>query len=113
MFTRLGVTSVALLIAAGAACADPIEGNWKTQHGSNAVISACGGSFCIKLTSGEYAGKTIGSVKASGDSTYTGTITRPSNGKTYSGKAKLAGGTLTLSGCVLAVLCNSQTWTKM
>jgi uncharacterized protein (DUF2147 family) len=103
----------ATLMMTGAALADPIEGNWKTQHGSSAVISSCGGSFCIKLTSGEYSGKSIGSMKATGNGSYSGTITKPSNGKTYSGKAKLSGTTLKLSGCVLAVLCESQTWSKL
>ena len=33
----------------GAAYADPIEGNWKTEAGSTAAIAPCGGSFCITL----------------------------------------------------------------
>ena len=51
----------ATMLFAGAALADPIEGNWKTKDGDTAAIGACGGSFCITLKTGEYAGKTSAS----------------------------------------------------
>ena len=49
---------------AGAALADPIEGNWKTKTGETAAIAGCGGAFCITLKTGEYAGKSIGKMSA-------------------------------------------------
>jgi uncharacterized protein (DUF2147 family) len=52
-------------------------------------------------------------MKASGSNGYSGSITKPSNGKTYSGSAKLSGSSLKMTGCVLAVLCESQTWSKL
>lgn len=113
MLAKLFLAAAAALIATGAAFADPIEGNWKTKDGDTAAISSCGASFCIKLTTGKYAGKTIGQMKADGANSYSGSITKPSNGKTYSGSAKLSGTSLKLSGCVLAVLCESQTWRKL
>ena len=113
MLAKIGVAVAAVLIMTGAASADPIEGNWKTKNGDIAAISSCGGSFCIKLTSGQYAGESIGTMSASGANSYTGSITKPSNGKTYSGSAKLSGNSLNLSGCVLAILCESQTWKKL
>lgn len=100
-------------LSAVPALADPIEGAWKTQGGDNAQISACGSSFCIELTSGEYAGQSIGKMQPAGDGKYTGSITKPSNGKTYSGSAKLNGNSLKMTGCVLKVLCESQTWSKL
>ncbi|MBN9548842.1 MAG: DUF2147 domain-containing protein [Alphaproteobacteria bacterium] len=97
----------------GAAWADPIEGNWKTQAGSTAAIAG-GGSFSITLKSGKYSGKTIGSFKAAGDNKYTGTITDPETDKTYSGKATISGTSLKMSGCVLGgLICKSQTWHKL
>jgi len=109
MIVTLGLT--ALMI--GAALADPIEGNWKTRDGDTAAIGGCGGAFCITLKTGEYAGRKIGKMSASGDGNYEGEITKPSNGKTYSGKAKLTGNSLKLSGCVLGgLICESQTWTR-
>jgi uncharacterized protein (DUF2147 family) len=113
MFRKIAMALAATSIMAGAAWADPIEGNWKTKDGDTAAISACGGSFCIKLTTGQYAGKSIGSMKANGGGKYVGSITKPSNGKTYSGSGTLAGSSLKMTGCVLAVLCESQTWRKL
>lgn len=113
MFRRLSVALAATMMLTGAALADDIVGNYKTQAGDNATINACGGSFCIKLTSGEYSGKSIGKMTASGGGKYTGSITKPSTGKTYSGSATLSGKSLKMTGCVLAVLCESQTWKKL
>lgn len=113
MFRKISLALAATLIMAGSAFADPIEGNWKTKAGDTAAISACGGSFCIKLVSGEYSGKSIGTMTASGNGKYTGSITKPSNGKTYSGSATLSGKSLKMTGCVLGILCESQTWTKL
>ena len=113
MFRKVSLALAATLIMAGAAWADPIEGNWKTKEGDTAAIGACGSSFCIKLTTGQYAGKSIGSMKASGAGKYVGSITKPTNGKTYSGSGTLSGSSLTMTGCVLAVLCESQTWHKL
>ena len=95
------------------AMADPIEGNWKTQSGETAGISSCGGSFCIKLKTGTYAGKQIGKMNANGANKYKGSITDPTDNKTYSGSATLSGSVLKMKGCVLAVLCKTQTWNKI
>ncbi len=113
MFGKLSLALAATLIAAGAAWADPIEGNWKTQSGETATISG-GSSFSITLKTGKYAGKTIGSFKASGANKYAGNITDPASDKTYSGKATLSGTSVKMSGCVLGgLICKSQTWTKL
>ncbi|MBZ9820908.1 DUF2147 domain-containing protein [Mesorhizobium sp. CA4] len=113
MFRKMSLALAATLIMAGAACADPIEGSWKTQSGETATIGG-GGSFSITLKTGKYAGKTIGSLKATGDNKYAGNITDPANDKTYSGKATLTGTTLKMSGCVLGgLICKSQTWHKL
>jgi uncharacterized protein (DUF2147 family) len=114
MFRRLGAAIAASILMTGAAFADPIEGNWRTEAGATAHISSCGSSFCIKLKSGKHAGKNIGKFKASGDGNYTGNITDPANDKTYSGKGNLSGGSLKMSGCVLGgLICRSQTWAKL
>ncbi len=113
MFRKASLALAATLIMAGAALADPIEGNWKTQSGETAAISG-GGSFSITLKTGKHAGKTIGSLKAAGDGKYTGSITDPATDKTYSGKASISGATMKMSGCVLGgLICKSQTWHKL
>ncbi len=94
------------------AYADPIIGNWKTQSGENAAIAKCGGSFCIKVTTGAHAGKQIGKFKGSnGD--YAGTITDPADDKKYTGTVKLSGSTMKLKGCALKVFCKTQNWKKL
>ena len=113
MFRKVSLAFAAILITAGAAWADPIEGSWKTQSGETATIGG-GGTFSITLKTGKYAGKTIGSLKAAGDNKYAGSITDPANDKTYSSKATLSGATLKMSGCVLGgLICKSQTWHKL
>ncbi|AZN98989.1 DUF2147 domain-containing protein [Mesorhizobium sp. M9A.F.Ca.ET.002.03.1.2] len=114
MVRKFSMALAATLIMAGAAWADPIEGNWKTQAGSTAAIAGGGGGFSITLKSGKFAGKRIGSFKVSGDNKYTGTITDPETDKTYSGKASVSGASLKMSGCVLGgLICKSQTWHKL
>ena len=114
MLRRIVLTLGLCALMTGAALADPIEGNWKTTDGDTAAIAGCGGRFCITLKTGEYAGRKIGQMNASGGGSYEGEITKPSNGKTYSGKAKLSGNSLKLSGCVLGgLICESQTWGRL
>ena len=107
------VSSLERLGEAGAAYADPIEGNWKTQSGATAAITG-GGPFSITLKSGKHSGKRIGSFSASGNNAYSGKITDPDTDKTYTGKATLSGNSLKMKGCVLGgLLCKSQTWTRL
>ncbi len=102
-----------LALTAGAAFADePIVGNWKTAAGDTAQIASCGGSYCIVLKTGKYAGKKIGTLAGSGVA-YSGQITDPANDKTYSGSGSIVGNSLKMKGCVLSVLCKSQTWTRL
>jgi uncharacterized protein (DUF2147 family) len=113
MFSKIATAFAITLIMTGTALADPIEGNWKTQSGDTASIAG-GSSFSITLKTGKYAGKTIGSLKASGGNKYSGTITDPANDKSYSGTGTLSGSTLKMSGCVLGgLICKSQTWNKL
>ena len=103
----------ALLTVPGAAlAAEPIEGNWKTASGATAAIAKCGGSFCITLKSGKFAGKRIGKMEGAG-ADYSGSITDPETDKTYSGSGAISGNSLRMKGCVLKVLCKSQTWTRL
>jgi uncharacterized protein (DUF2147 family) len=110
---RILIIAAALALSAlSAQAAEPIEGNWKTASGATAQIAPCGGSFCVTLKSGKHNGKQIGKMAGSGDS-YSGEITDPENDKTYSGSGTVSGNSLKMKGCVLAVLCKSQTWTRL
>lgn len=110
---RTLVLASALALAAGLAQAEePIVGKWKTVAGDTAVIAPCSGGYCITLKSGKYAGKKIGTLAGTGGS-YNGEITDPSDDKTYSGFGNISGGSLKLKGCVMNVLCKTQTWTRL
>jgi uncharacterized protein (DUF2147 family) len=100
------------LSAALAHAEEPIVGKWKTMAGDTAVITSCGGSYCITLKTGKFAGRKIGRLAGS-DGTYNGEITDPANDKTYSGSGIISGSTLKMKGCVMSVLCKSQTWTRL
>lgn len=113
MLNRIVLAAVAVVgLTVAASAQTNIAGNWRTQSGANAVISSCGGSFCIKITSGEHAGKQIGRVSHSSGNKYTGTVTDPGNGKQYSGNAIVSGNSMKLSGCVAGILCRSQNWSR-
>jgi uncharacterized protein (DUF2147 family) len=100
------------LSAAGAQAAEPIEGNWKTASGETAQIAKCGGAYCVTLKTGKHAGKKIGTLSGK-DSAYSGEITDPANDKTYSGSAAVSGDSLSMKGCVMKILCKSQTWSRL
>lgn len=105
--------AAALFVVPGAALAtEPIEGSWKTASGETAVIAKCGGSFCITLKTGKHAGKRIGKLDGAG-ADYSGSITDPAADKTYSGSGAVSGNSLKMKGCVLKVLCKSQTWSRL
>lgn len=106
------IAAALALSAMTAQAAEPIEGNWKTASGATAQIAPCGGAFCVTLKSGKHNGKQIGKMSGSGDS-YKGEITDPETDKTYSGSGSVSGNSLKMKGCVMAVLCKSQTWTRL
>jgi uncharacterized protein (DUF2147 family) len=52
-------------------------------------------------------------MKPSGPGQWSGEVYNASDGKTYSGSLTLTGpNTADLKGCVLSILCKSQTWTR-
>lgn len=112
MFRMIALTVAATMMLAGAAIADPIVGNWKTDSGAIAQIAASGGGFTITLRSGQYNGKRIGQMNPDGSNKYKGTITDPENDRTYSGNATLNGNRLAMQGCVAAVFCRTQNWQR-
>lgn len=107
--------AVALALAGTvAAYADPIEGNWRMPSGSDAAIAPCGGDFCLTYLNGPNSGKTFGRMKPTGAGTYEGTVTDYTRGgREFTGKGRLQGDTLSVSGCVLGgLICRSQELTR-
>ncbi len=120
--------AAALMLLAGGAAADPVEGMWKTQpdEGAYAYVRMlpCGDKICgvIERTfdsGGEYEspnkGKTLViNMVPQGGGSYEGRVWRPANDKIYLGKMKLNGNRLDLSGCVAGGLfCKTQTWARL
>jgi uncharacterized protein (DUF2147 family) len=112
MIRSFVLASIIAVIAGIAHAEEPIVGNWKTAAGDTAVIASCGGSYCVTLKTGKYAGRKIGTLAGTGGS-YAGEITDPAAEKTYSGAGKVSGDSLRMQGCVMKVLCKSQTWTRL
>jgi uncharacterized protein (DUF2147 family) len=112
MIRTLMIAGVIAFSAGLAQAAEPIVGNWKTAAGDTAQIAPCGGSYCVTLKNGKYAGKKIGTLSGTGGS-YDGDITDPKDDKIYSGSGTVSGDSLRMKGCVMKVLCKSQTWTRL
>lgn len=112
MLKTYSLAAVFTMLAVAGQAAEPIEGNWKTESGATAEIGKCGSAYCVTLKTGKHAGKQIGKLAGSGDS-YSGEITDPDNDKTYAGSGAVTGNALKMTGCVLKVLCKSQTWTRL
>ena len=122
--------SFALMFAAGAAFADPVEGVWKTKPDDNGNfghidVKACGPAFCgtlIKAFDGSGAeiespnvGKRIiWDMVAYGDGVYDdGQVWSPDRDKTYNSEMKLSGNSLAVKGCVLGICRDGGTWTRV
>lgn len=102
------------LVGVGYAHADPIEGTWRMPSGSDARIAPCSAGFCLTYVNGPNRGKTFGQMKPTGAGAYAGTVVDyTKGGKEYSGKGRLTGDTLAVSGCILGgLLCRSQELTR-
>ncbi|MGO4564603.1 DUF2147 domain-containing protein [Rhizobium sp. 2YAF20] len=110
---RIFALAAALALTARVAyAADAIVGDWKTEDGSTAAISQCGGEYCITLKTGEYAGRKIGSFSDK-DGSYAGRLTDPDSDKTYDGVLSVSGNNMNMKGCVMKVFCETQTWTRL
>lgn len=135
MSTFIGFAAVIsmgfLIQPASADMASKAVGKWKTPSGS--VIRISGGSSSItgtiisvkdksrrdsknpnkKLQKRKLAGIRMFSLKKNGSDAWKGSLYNTEDGKTYAGHLKvLSANKVKLSGCVAAIFCKSQTWTR-
>jgi uncharacterized protein (DUF2147 family) len=125
---RLLFAIVALLGLTGAVLADPVEGVWKTQVDDGAyayvTFAPCGERLCGVISrtfnsDGEYQSENLGKklvwdmVALGGGKYGSGKIWQPSKDRVFSSKMQLSGDTLYVRGCVAAVICKKQTWTRV
>lgn len=127
---KMFLMAAALVCAAGAALADPVEGIWKTTPDDNGrygqvEIKPCGAAFCgtlIKAFDG--SGKQIDSpntgkrivwdMVAQDNGAYGGgKIWSPDRDKTYSSKMQLSAKGLQVKGCVLGICRDGGTWARV
>jgi len=136
------VVLLAVLTLPGAAAAADPTGTWLTEGGKSRVkIVRCGNALCgtivgLKEPNDPNTGKAktdsanqdasrrsramigieivLGMKPSDTADKWTGEIYNPEDGKTYSGSLTMTSANeLSLTGCVLAVLCKSQTWTRV
>jgi uncharacterized protein (DUF2147 family) len=133
------VLPAAPAMIAPAFAADP-TGTWYTGDKDSQVrISNCGGALCgalvwLKEPNDPATGRPkldknnadaskqgrplIGvqivlGMKPSGPNVWSGEVYNASDGKTYTGSFTLTGdNTADLKGCVMSIICKSQTWTR-
>ncbi|MDZ4096163.1 MAG: DUF2147 domain-containing protein [Paracoccaceae bacterium] len=127
---RKFLAAAALILMAGVANADPVEGLWKTKpddngHFGHVQIVPCGAAFCGTLvTAFDEAGKQIESpnigkniiwdMVAKGDGAYgDGKIWSPDRDKTYNSKMVLSGNTLAVKGCVFGICRDGGQWSRV
>ncbi len=113
---KIAVVAAAVAFMAGGASsafAEEIVGTWKFDSGSLVKFSKSGSNYCGRMVSGEYKGQSIGCMAGTGGS-YKGTIKAlDEGGKEYTGKAKVRGSKLALSGCVLGgIICRTENLRK-
>lgn len=136
--SAIGLLSAGNFVAPAMA-ASPL-GTWYTADRDSQVrITNCGGALCGALVwlrvpndpatgrpkldknnadAAKRARPLIGvpivlSMRPSGTNVWSGNVYNASDGKTYTGSFTMTGdNTAELKGCVMAVLCKSQTWTR-
>lgn len=112
MLRTTALAAMTALMLTVSAYADGIVGKWKTDSGAIAEITPSGGGFVITVKSGAHNGKRIGQMNPAGNGRYKGKITDPATDKTYTGNATLKGNSLAMQGCVAAIFCKTQNWTR-
>jgi len=114
-------TTACIAFALPASAAEPY-GTWvRPSTGTQVQFYACGGKLCAKVVSvkDEARKKEVGTVimkgaAKTGDSTWEGDLLDAESGKVYSGVVTLeSASALNLKGCVMAMLCKGETWSRV
>ena len=125
---KILLTLAAMVGFAGAAFADPLEGNWRTptdDNGNSGIVQVapCGAALCgtliqsfdssgAQMASANIGRQIIFDTTSSGRGEYRGRVWSPDRDKTYNSRLQLNGNTLSVSGCVLGICRDGGTWTR-
>lgn len=125
-FMRMGknflhiLAATALWAPIAAHAADSIFGVWvRDGHPTDKLeFYDCSGKLCAKgiqpMLDGSPAPQILRSAAKTGPNSWKGDLFNPEDGKTYTGKITYDSPTkLTLTGCLVAFLCQSETWTRV
>lgn len=122
------LTLAAAIGFAGAAFADPLEGNWRTpadDNGNSGIVrvAPCGAALCgtlvqafdasgTQLQTANIGRQIIFDTVAQGGGEYRGKVYSPDRDATYNSRLTLSGNSLSVSGCVLGICRDGGTWTR-
>ena len=122
------ITLAAIVGFAGAAAADPLEGNWRTPRDDNGnsgivQVAPCGAALCgtliqsfdasgNNLETANIGRQIIFDTTPQGGGEYRGQVWAPDRDKTYNSRLQLNGNQLSVSGCVLGICRDGGTWTR-
>ncbi len=115
----LAMTIASLLGASPALASDSVYGIWSRDgHDEKMEFFDCGGALCahgiIPMPDGSPQPLVLRHAKKIADNQWKGELFNPEDGKVYSGEIHYkAPSKLTLTGCMMSVLCQSETWTKI
>jgi uncharacterized protein (DUF2147 family) len=121
----LALSGLAALVMAGVtpAHAQDATGVWLRENGESRVrFAKCGEALCGTVawlkdpakSASKMGQRVFYDMKPSGAGQWTGQAFNPEDGKTYSGKMTLSGGTLTTAGCVFGgIICRSVSWSRV
>jgi uncharacterized protein (DUF2147 family) len=133
MKARFAIALAAMFSISAPALAEEPTGTWLSQSGETRVrIAPCGAALCGTVVWQKTPSKDVNNpdpakqgravvgiqmisgMKPSAAGEYEGQLYNFQDGKTYTGKLKVAGlGSLSLSGCVMGIICRAQTWTRV
>ncbi len=112
--------ATALCAPMGAVAADNIYGVWvRDGHPTDKLeFFDCGGKLCAKgvlpMLDGSPPPLVLRHAAKTGPNSWKGDLFNPEDGKTYTGKITYESPTqMTLTGCLVAFLCQSETWTRV
>ncbi len=112
--------ATALLAPAAASAEQPIYGVWvRDGHPTDKLeFYDCSGKLCAKgvlpMLDGSPPPVVLRSAAKTGPNSWKGDLFNPEDGKTYTGKITYDSPTqFTLTGCLMAFLCQSETWTRV
>lgn len=121
IFTRFTLAAAAVVALAAPAAAADIVGNWQRSDGTSRIrMAPCGDAVCGHITwlksadSPAKVGQRVFTGMKPDGGGWSGSAFNPEDGKTYSGKASVSGGSMTTKGCALGgLICKSVSWSRM